>query len=141
MSLEALVARANVGAGTDQLAVVPTPQGKAGAVALVDSDGQLVGPLNPIPVQEVGGAVSLLTRIVNLLMSPMGFDRSLSRQRVTGIIESGTVTTVTTVTTLTTLTTCGTVTNLSNIDNIQGRLLPLNQNASAWAATVRSCIT
>ncbi len=77
----------------------------------------------------------LLRRIFSLLMSPMGFDRSLSRQRVTGIIESGTVTTVTTVTT------CATVTNLSTIDTIQGRLLPLNQNASAWAATVRSCIT
>jgi Fe2+ transport system protein B len=77
-------------------------------------------------------AVSLLTRIFNLLSSPMGFDRSLSRQRVTGIIESGTITTVTTVTT---------VTNLSTIDTIQGRLLPLNQNASAWAATVRSRIS
>lgn len=94
-----------------------------------------VSSANPMPVQEVGGAVSLLTRIVNLLMSPMGFDRSLSRQRVTGIIESGTVTAVTTVTTVTT------VTNLSTIDTIQGRLLPLNQNASAWAVTVRSCIS
>jgi hypothetical protein len=77
----------------------------------------------------------LLRRIFDLLISPMGFDRSISRQRVTGIIESGTITTVTTVTTV------GAVTNLSTIDTIQGRLLPLNQNAAAWAATHRSCIS
>ena len=82
-----------------------------------------------VPVQDVGEAALLLVRILGVLMSPMGFDRSLSRQRGTNIIESGTVTTVTT------------VTNLSTIDTLQGRLLPLNQNAAAWAATVRSCIS
>jgi hypothetical protein len=105
--------------------------GADGSYADVSSD-------NPVPVREVGGANSLLSRILALLMSPMGFDRSLSRQRVTGIIESGTIGTVSTVTGVTSV---GAVTNLSNIDNVQGRLLPLSQNASAWAATHRSCIT
>lgn len=127
-----ITALANTGTGTDVLATdeiggVHYPRSKV--VFGADGEAADVSEAAPLPVQEVGGAVSLLTRIVNLLMSPMGFDRSLSRQRVTGIIESGTVTTVTT------------VTNLSTIDTIQGRLLPLNQNASAWAATVRSCIS
>ena len=56
---------------------------------------------NPVPTQEVPQASSLLLRIFNLLMSPMGFDRSLPRQRVTAVVESGTVTTVSTVTTVT----------------------------------------
>ena len=133
-----ITALANTGTGTDVLATdeiggVHYPRSKV--VFGADGEATDVSAAAPLPVQEVGGAVSLLTRIVNLLMSPMGFDRSLSRQRVTGIIESGTVTTVTTVTTV------ATVTNLSTIDTIQGRLLPLNQNAAAWAATVRSRIS
>ena len=137
MSLETLVARANVGAGTDELAVVDTAQGKAGAVALVNGDGQLVGSLSPVPVQEVGGAMSLLTRIVNLLMSPMGFDRSLSRQRVTGIIESGTVTSVTTVTTVTNIGTGRTGIELQ--DNLAS--VRASSNLTAWANCVRSRIS
>ena len=50
MPLEALTAKANTGSGTDQLAVVSTAQGKAGAVALVDEDGDLVNSGNPVPV-------------------------------------------------------------------------------------------
>jgi len=90
---------------------------------------------NPLPMQEVGGAMSLLSRILNVLMSPMGFDRSLSRQRVTGIIESGTVTTVTTVTT------CTTVTGLTNIDGRNGAMLINQTNISAWADCVRARIS
>lgn len=51
MALEALTARANTGTGTDQLAVVNTAQGKAGAVALVDAAGVLVDGANPVPVE------------------------------------------------------------------------------------------
>lgn len=50
MALEALTARANTGTGTDQLAVVNTAQGKAGAVALVNAGGVLVDSANPLPV-------------------------------------------------------------------------------------------
>jgi len=87
---------------------------------------------NPMPVQEVGGAASVLTRILSVLMSPMGFDRSLSRQRVTALVESGTVTQVTTV---------GTVNSLSTIDSIQGRIQVYGANLSAWHDVVRSRIT
>jgi hypothetical protein len=44
MALEALTARANTGTGTDELAVISTAAGKAGAVALVAADGALVTP-------------------------------------------------------------------------------------------------
>ena len=92
-----------------------------------------VSSSNPLPTQETGGALSLLTRIANLLMSPMGFDRSLSRQRVTAVVESGTVTTVTTVTTLTNLTNFGAGRSATELQD--------NQARSAWAQIVRSRIT
>ena len=91
-----------------------------------------VSPADPMPTQEVSGAMSILARILNVLMSPMGFDRSLSRQRVTGIIESGTVTTVTT---------CTTVTGLTNIDGRNGAMLINQTNLSAWANCHRARIT
>jgi hypothetical protein len=50
MALESLTAKANVGAGTDALAVIDTAAGKAGAVALVDDAGVLHGEANPVPV-------------------------------------------------------------------------------------------
>ena len=95
-----------------------------------------VSASNPLPTQESGGAMSLLSRILNVLMSPMGFDRSLSRQRVTAVVESGTVTTVTTVTTATTV---GTVTNLGT--GRTGIELQDAANRFAWAQLVRARIT
>jgi hypothetical protein len=50
MTLEALTAKANTGTGTDQLAVIDTAAGKAGAVALVTDAGVLVDAANPVPV-------------------------------------------------------------------------------------------
>jgi hypothetical protein len=89
-------------------------------------------------VQESSGAMSLLNRILSVLMSPMGFDRSLGRQRGTVIVESGTVTAVTTVTTVTT---CTTVTGLTNIDSRPGAMLINQTNISAWADCHRARIT
>jgi hypothetical protein len=137
MALKTFTAKANTGASSDALAAVDTAFGDAAAVALVTANGTLVDEANPAQVQDVA-SVSLLARIFSLLTSPMGFDKSLSRQRVTGIVETGSLTSVASVATVSTV---NTVTNLSTIDTIQGRLLPLNQNASAWAATVRSCIS
>lgn len=91
---------------------------------------------NPMPVQETGGATSVLTRILSVLMSPMGFDRSLSRQRVTALVESGTITTVTTVSTVTT---AGTLTNVGA--GRTGIELQDAMNRIAWAQTMRSRIT
>jgi|694.fasta_scaffold153257_3 hypothetical protein len=103
---------------------------------VVGIDGQAVdvSDTSPMPVRDES-VFLLFKRLLNALTSPAGYDRALQRQRMTGVIESGTVTTVTTVTT------CSTVTNLSTIDTLQGRLLVLGQNASAWASVVRSRIT
>lgn len=102
---------------------------------------QDVSSTAPLPTQEIPQASSLLLRIFNLLTSPMGFDRSLSRQRVTGVIESGTVTTVSTVTTVTTVTTVATVSGLTNIDGRNGAMLINQTNLSAWADCHRARIT
>jgi hypothetical protein len=96
-----------------------------------DSELQDVSESDPLPVYDAI-AEALLLRLLQSLRSPAGFDKSLDRQRSTAVIESGT---------LTTLTTCATLTNLSTIDTLQGRLLVLGQNVSAWQACVRSRIT
>jgi hypothetical protein len=98
------------------------------------NDGD-VASSNPLPVQEASGAMSLLRRILERLMSPVGFDMSLDRSRVTAVLESGTVTTVSTVTTVTT------VTGLTNIDGRSGAMLIDQTNLSAWADCVRARIT
>lgn len=103
----------------------------------------LVDVVDDMAVSD-GESRNTLSRILLMLMAPLGFDKSLQRQRVTGIIESGTITTVSTVTTVTTcstVTTCGTVTNLSTIDTLQGRIQVYGANLSAWADCVRSRIT
>ncbi len=92
---------------------------------------------NPAPVTD-GAAGSLLWRILQVLLSPLGYDKSLQRQRGTVIVESGTVTTVTTVTTVATVTN---VTNLNNIDGYNARIQVLGQNQTAWQACVRARIT
>jgi hypothetical protein len=88
----------------------------------------------PLPVADSHSG-SLLARILQMLMAPMGYDKSLQRQRGTVLVESGTVTTVTTVTTV------AAVTSLNNIDGYNGRMQILDQNRVAWAQCVRSCIT
>jgi hypothetical protein len=78
------------------------------------------------------GSQNILQRILQMLMAPLGYDKSLQRQRGTVLIESGTVTTVTTV---------GTVTTLSNIDGYNARMQILDQNRTSWAQCVRSRIS
>lgn len=92
----------------------------------------------PLPTQEVGNPTSLLSRILAVLTSPVGYDRSLGRQRNTTVLESGTVTTVSTVTTVTTCTTVG---GLTNVDGRNGAMLINQTNLSAWAECVRARIT
>lgn len=76
--------------------------------------------------------VLLLTRMLNYLNSPMGYDKSLQRQRMTAIVESGTITQVSTVATLS---------NQTNIGGIQAQILPTSANLAAWYSLVRSRIT
>jgi hypothetical protein len=103
-----------------------------------------VSSANPMPVADATAEetrqdmLMLLTRALNYLNAPQGYDKSLQRGRVTAVLESGTVTTVTTVSTVTT---CSTVTNLSTIDTLQGRIQVYGANLSAWADCVRSRIT
>jgi hypothetical protein len=75
---------------------------------------------------------TLMIRLLNATNSPRGYDVALGRNRMTTIIESGTVTTVSNV---------GTVGNQTLMGNQQAQLLTNGQNVSAWAATVRSRIT
>lgn len=99
-----------------------------------------VSATNPLPVTDaqLADIDFLLTRMLNALNSPQGYDKSLQRQRGTNIIESGTITTVSTVTTVTTV---ATLTNMSQIDTLQGRIQVYGANRSAWADTVRARIT
>lgn len=100
-----------------------------------------ISDANPLQTQEISGATSLLQRILAVLLSPVGYDRSLGRQRSTAVIESGTVTTVSTVTTVTTCATVTTVTGLTNIDGRNGSMLINAENAIAWAQVHRARIT
>ena len=97
------------------------------------NDGDIAAS-NPMPVQEVSGATSLLRRILERLMSPVGFDMSLDRSRVTAVLESGTVSSIT----AGTITTVGV---LNNIDGRNGAMLIDQTNLSAWADCHRARIT
>ena len=102
-----------------------------------------VSATNPLPVfdAQIADMDFTLTRVLNALNAPQGYDKSLQRQRGTVIVESGTITTVSTVTTVTTVATVTTVTNLSTIDTLQGRIQVYGANLSAWADTTRARIT
>jgi hypothetical protein len=124
----------NPGSGGDTIAADDVAGVKYQVVKLdVGGDGASSGVTadNPLPVADANSG-SILWRILQVLMSPLGYDKSLQRGRVTAVLESGTVTAVTTV---------ATVTNLSTIDTLQARLLVNGQNVSAWQACVRSRIS
>lgn len=102
----------------------------------VGADGSAtdVSEANPMPVADTNSG-NLLLRILQMLMAPLGYDKSLGRQRGTVVVESGTVTTVSTVNTI------NNVTSLNNIDTYNARMMIYDQNRSAWANCVRSRIT
>ena len=108
----------------------------------IGADGSAVdvSEANPMPVADANSG-NLLLRILQMLMAPLGYDKSLQRQRSTAIIESGTVTTVTTVNTVTTLTTLSSLTNIAGIGGYSAQMTVLDQNRSAWAQSVRARIT
>jgi hypothetical protein len=103
---------------------------------LTDEAGVVI---NPATEESASDNASLLRRMLNVLLAPLGYDKSLQRYRQTAILESGTVTTVTTVNTV------STVTNLTNINgNIgvyQATQQVYGQNLAAWNSCVRSRIT
>lgn len=88
-----------------------------------------------IPVDDQCDNRSLLRRILDALLTPVGYDSSQNRSRQTTVIESGTVTTVST---------CSTVTNANNLINIDGRPGSMAVNALdelAWISAVRAKIS
>jgi hypothetical protein len=110
---------------------------------VVGADGVAVdvSSANPMPVSDAAAEETrqsmalLLVRMLSYLNAPMGYDKSLQRQRGTVLVESGTVTTVTTVTTV------AAVTSLNNIDTYNARMTVLDTNRTAWAQCVRARIT
>ncbi len=111
----------------------------------IGADGSAtdVSDANPMPVAD-NEAGNLLLRILQMLMAPLGYDKSLQRQRGTVVVESGTLTTVSTVTTVTTcstVTTLGSLTNIAGIGGYSAQMTVLDQNRSAWAQCVRARIT
>jgi hypothetical protein len=104
----------------------------ASSVEVKDAEGVVINPATDESQQDM---VLLLTRMLNYLNAPQGYDKTVQRQRGTIVVESGTITAVTTVTTLTTLA------NQTAIGGIQGQIPAYGQNLSAWALTVRARIT
>lgn len=94
-----------------------------------------VATSNVVADELLDGLQTLMIRLLNATNSPRGYDVALGRNRVTALIESGTITTVSTVTNV------GTVGNQNSMGGTQAQLLANGQNVSAWAATVRSRIT
>jgi len=90
----------------------------------------------PLPVNITSDTSMSTARLLQYLDSPRGYDKSLQRNRVTALIESGTVTAVTTVTTVTNLTNIN-----GNIGTYQATMQVYGQNQAAWAACVRARIT
>lgn len=96
---------------------------------------QLASEASPVPTAD-NTLSYLMRRIIALLMSPRGYDKSQARQRVTAAIESGTVTTVTTVTT------CSTVSNIAQIAGRDAGTMQINPtNRMSWALNHRSRIS
>lgn len=94
-----------------------------------------VSATNPLPVfdAQIADLDFTLTRVLNALNAPQGYDKSLQRQRGTVIVE--------TLPTLGNVTTVGTVNNIAAIDTLQPRIQVYGANLSAWADTVRARIT
>lgn len=138
------------GVATDVSAANPMPVTAPGGIAVTGAltDAELraaavpvSGPLTDDQLRAVELIVSdtraaaLLFQLVQLLISPAGFDRSLNRTRGTVLIESGTVTTVSTVSAVSALT------DQTNIGGRPAQMLINQTNLSAWADCVRARIT
>jgi hypothetical protein len=104
------------------------------------ADGEAVdaSTVNPVPVQDSDGN-GILGRILQMLLSPLGYDKSLQRQRGTVIVESGLISAniaanqdIRTVTTLT---------NQTNIGGFNADVPVRAQVNAAWALNVRARIT
>jgi hypothetical protein len=93
-----------------------------------------ISEANPLPVADTNSG-NLLLRILQMLMAPLGYDKSLQRQRGTVIVESGTLSSVSTVSTVTTLS------NITSVGSYPAQMQIIDGNRAAWALNVRSRIT
>ena len=136
----------NTGTGGDNIATddVATLNGAASSGVKVqrvkvgfgaDGDFNDVNGNSPLPVfdAQIADVDFTLTRVLNALNAPQGYDKSLQRQRGTVIVE--------TLPTLGNVTTVGTVNNIASIDTLQPRIQIYGAKLSAWADTVRARIT
>jgi hypothetical protein len=82
--------------------------------------------INPATEESAADSASLLRRILNALLAPLGYDKSIQRYRQTAVVESGTITTVT---------------GIANLGTYQATQQVYGQNLTAWNACVRSRIT
>lgn len=105
------------------------PTGAATEATLAAISGKLPSLFEgAVPVAD-GFSGSILQRILQMLLAPLGYDKSLQRYRGTAIIESGTITTVTT------------LTNQTNIGGFNADAAVRAQINTAWNLNVRARIT
>lgn len=80
----------------------------------------------------------LLTRILGILLAPLGYRKDTQRYQASAVLESGTVTTVSTLTTVTNAVPVG---NVATLGSLSADRLINSANWSAWADCHRSRIT
>jgi hypothetical protein len=94
-----------------------------------------VSEATPLPVADAQSG-GVLLRILQMLMAPLGYDKSLGRQRGTVTVE--TLPTLAAVTTVTTVTTVG---NVAAVGGYSAQMQIFDTNRTAWAQCVRARIT
>ena len=128
----------NSGTGPDKARTLDRGSNVHTQVAQIDIGGSagesLVTGSNHMPVTD-NHSSNLLMRILHMLMAPLGYDKSLGRQRGTVLVESGTITTVTTVTTV------AGVNNVVAVGGYSAQMQIFDTNRTAWAQCVRARIT
>jgi hypothetical protein len=87
---------------------------------------------NPMPVADTNSG-NLLLRILQMLMAPLGYDKSLGRQRGSVVVE-----TLPTLAAVTTVTTLG---NIAAVGGYSAQMQIFDTNRTAWAQCVRSRIS
>lgn len=85
-----------------------------------------------VDVSPQGTIAMLLTRILSMLLAPLGYRKDTQRYQASAVLESGTVTTVLTVTACTTV---------NQLNGLAADRLINSANLSAWAACHRSRIS
>lgn len=87
--------------------------------------------MSAIPANQPDNRIrTLLSMIVNRLMSPLGYDSALNRHRQTTVVE-----------TLPTLANVTTVANIVTLGGDQAQVLTRGANLTAWALNMRTRIT